>query len=153
MAILAVPNISEGRDPDRVTRLAGAFSEGVELLDTHFDAVHNRSVFTLAGGTEGITAALLRGAATAIDEIDMGAHEGVHPCIGALDVCPLVWHEDAARPDAEGAARAVAASLGELGIPVFLYGEMATSRERRERAFFRHGGLAELGRRMAAGEL
>ena len=50
-------------------------------------------------------------------------------------------------------ARAAAAGIAELGIPVFLYGELASDEERRERAFFRRGGPAELARRMGSGEL
>jgi glutamate formiminotransferase len=37
-------------------------------------------------------------------------------------------------------------------VPVFLYGELASSEERRERAFFREGGLEGLRGRMASGE-
>ena len=51
------------------------------------------------------------------------------------------------------AARAAAEGIAALGIPVFLYGELASSPERRERAFFRRGGPAELARRMESGEL
>jgi glutamate formiminotransferase len=38
-------------------------------------------------------------------------------------------------------------------VPVFLYGALAAGAERRERAFFRRGGPAELARRMSSGEL
>lgn len=38
-------------------------------------------------------------------------------------------------------------------MPVFLYGELASSPERRERAWFRRGGHVELTRRMREGEL
>ncbi|HET8592463.1 MAG TPA: hypothetical protein VFL56_02270, partial [Solirubrobacterales bacterium] len=50
-------------------------------------------------------------------------------------------------------ARRTAKGIAALGIPVFLYGEVARDPERRERAFFRQGGPAELGRRMRAGQL
>jgi glutamate formiminotransferase len=153
VALLAVPNVSEGRDPDRVARIVDAFSAEASLLDTHLDAVHNRSVLTLAAEAPSMADALARGATRTLAEIDMNAHEGAHPCIGALDVCPLVWLQPSARGEAEALARGVAASLGGLGIPVFLYGALASSPERAERAFFRHGGLGELRRRMEAGEL
>jgi len=151
--LLAVPNVSEGRDEARVAALERAFSTGVELLDRHSDADHNRTVFTLAGAPAALTEALVRGAATAIEAIDMGAYEGLHPAIGALDVCPLVWVAPEDREPARDAALAVAAALGDLGVPVFLYGELAAGRERRERAYFRNGGLAALWLRMEAGEL
>jgi glutamate formiminotransferase / 5-formyltetrahydrofolate cyclo-ligase len=151
--LLAVPNVSEGRDTALVETLAEAFATGVELLDTHSDADHNRTVFTLAGDPAGLTGALARGAAAAIESIDMEAHEGVHPAIGALDVCPLVWPSPAGRELARKTAPAVAEAIGELGVPVFLYGELASGSHRVERAYFRNGGLAELWLRMEAGEL
>lgn len=151
--LLAVPNVSEGRDAGRIESLAKAFAGGVALLDRHSDADHNRSVFTLAGEPAALREALARGAAEAIGSIDMTAHEGVHPAIGALDVCPVLWREAGERALARSTALAVAAEIGALGVPVFLYGELASDSERAERAHFRNGGLAELRRRMEAGEL
>lgn len=151
--LLAVPNVSEGRDAARIEALTRAFSEGVELLDSHSDPDHNRTVFTLAGEPQALTMALARGAGEAIGSIDMNAHGGVHPAIGALDVCPLVWVDPADRHLARATAGDVAAKIGDLGVPVFLYGELAEGPERVERAYFRNGGLAELWLRMEAGEL
>jgi glutamate formiminotransferase len=151
--LLAVPNVSEGRDAGRIDALERAFSAEVALLDRHCDPDHNRTVFTLAGEADALNAALIRGAAAAIRSIDMTGHEGVHPAIGALDVSPLVWVEPGDRAQARATAVEVAAGLGELGVPVFLYGELAAGRERVERAYFRNGGLTELWLRMDAGEL
>ncbi|HET8861820.1 MAG TPA: hypothetical protein VFM94_01045 [Solirubrobacterales bacterium] len=150
--LLAVPNVSEGRDARRIAALERSFVTGVELLDRHSDADHNRTVFTLAGPPEALTAALAAGAGAAA-AIDMEAHEGVHPAIGALDVCPLVWVGPGDRDAARAAALDLAGEIGELGVPVFLYGELATGAERVERAYFRNGGLVELWLRMEAGEL
>lgn len=151
--LLAVPNVSEGRDAALIESLAQAFSVGVHLLDRHSDRDHNRTVFTLAGEPEALRAALIRGAAAVVEAIDMNEHEGAHPAIGALDVCPLVWPSPAEREAAREAAVATAAGLGELGLPVFLYGALATRPDHAERAYFRNGGLAELWLRMDAGEL
>lgn len=151
--LLAVPNVSEGRDARRVATLERAFSAGVDLLDRHSDPDHNRTVFTLAGEAAALTTALARGAAEAIRSIDMTAHEGVHPAIGALDVCPIVWLAPEDRDSARATAIGVAAEIGDLGVPVFLYGELAAGPEGSERAYFRNGGLAELWVRMEAGEL
>jgi glutamate formiminotransferase len=154
MSLLAVPNVSEGRDSGRVAELEAAFAAGAKLLDSHTDAVHNRSVFTLAGEPGSLARALLDGAAAAVREIDMGRHKGAHPCIGALDVCPVVWVTERDRDAAAQEARDVARRLGtELAVPVFLYGELASSPRRRERSFFREGGLVELRSRMGTGEL
>ena len=151
--LLAVPNVSEGRDPALVEMLAERFCGGVELLDRHSDADHNRTVFTLAGEPAALVEALTRGAAEAARSIDMSRHEGVHPAVGALDVCPIVWVEPRDRDAARHTATEVAARIGDLGVPAFLYGALAGGPERVERAYFRNGGLAELWLRMESGEL
>jgi glutamate formiminotransferase / 5-formyltetrahydrofolate cyclo-ligase len=153
MPLLAVPNVSEGRDAGRIAHLEAAFSGGATLLDRHSDADHNRTVFTLAGPPGALLDALARGAEEAIATIDMSAHEGLHPTVGALDVCPVVWLDPADRAAARTEAVEVADQIGGLGVPVFLYGELATSPQHAERAYFRNGGLAELWLRMEGGGL
>jgi glutamate formiminotransferase len=83
----------------------------------------------------------------------MSRYTGAHPAVGAVDVCPLVWLDPGDRDTARTEAVAAAAQIGGLGIPVFLYGELAREPGRVERAYFRNGGLAELWLRMEAGEL
>jgi glutamate formiminotransferase len=149
LTLLAVPNVSEGRDATVVDRIARAFD--ARLLDVHCDADHNRSVFTLAGEPGELAASVLRGATAALEAIDLRAHHGIHPRVGALDVAPIVYLDDAHR----GAACAEALVLGdllgeELGLPVFLYGELAGGRARAE---LRRGGLDGLAERVASGEL
>ncbi|HYU61519.1 MAG TPA: hypothetical protein VEK39_12235 [Solirubrobacterales bacterium] len=151
--LLAAPNVSEGRDRERVARLESAFAGGVTLLDAHSDPDHNRSVFTLAGEAGALGDALASGARAAVEEVDMRHHHGVHPCVGALDVCPVVWLDPADRETAVGEALAAADRIAALGVPVFLYGDLATGPGRRERSFFRRGGLPELTLRVATGQL
>jgi len=151
--LLAVPNVSEGRDAGRIDALEHAFSTGADLLDRHTDPDHDRTVFTLAGEPEALAAALARGAAEAVRSIDMTGYEGVHPAIGALDVSPVVWIEPGDRARARATAVDVADRVADLGVPVFLYGELSSGPERVERAYFRNGGLTELWLRMDAGEL
>ncbi|HEX5527231.1 MAG TPA: hypothetical protein VFX44_08575 [Solirubrobacterales bacterium] len=151
--LLAVPNVSEGSDAERLARLERAFSAGVTLLDRHTDADHDRTVFTLAGQPGALTESLAAGAEEAVETIDMRAYRGAHPAIGALDVCPVVWFHRADREVARAEAIAVATQIGGLGIPVFLYGELAHDPGRAERAYFRNGGLSELWLRMESGEL
>ena len=151
--LLAVPNVSEGADRARLDDLQSAFTRGARLLDRHSDADHDRSVFTLAGEPGPLTEALASGAAEAIETIDMRDYRGVHPAVGALDVCPVVWFDRGDRDAARTEAVAVAEQIGGLGVPVFLYGELAREPGRAERAYFRNGGLAELWLRMESGEL
>jgi glutamate formiminotransferase len=147
----AVPNVSEGRDPSLIAAIGNAFASHAHLLDVHSDPDHHRSVFTLAGEPERLVDSLLAGAARAADRIDLRTHEGVHPRVGAIDVLPLVPLEPGELPVAMSAARVVAERLaGELGVTVFLYGDAGGGRRP---AFFRRGGLYELARRLADGEL
>jgi glutamate formiminotransferase len=147
----SVPNFSEGRDRETIAAIGEALSGSARLLDVHSDPDHNRSVFTLVGEDGSLVDALLAGIAVARERIDLRGHEGAHPRIGAADVVPVV----PLRPDDMERARATALELGrrvgeELGLPVFLYGELAPGRGP---AFFRQGGIEELGRRLASGEL
>jgi glutamate formiminotransferase len=152
--LLAVPNFSEGRDGERIEAISTAFATGAALLDTHSDPLHNRTVLTLSGPPDSLAGALANGARVCVEAIDMRRHKGAHPCIGALDVCPVVWlseeDREAARAEALAAARGIGA---EARVPVFLYGELASHLARRERAFFRAGGMVELRRRLGSGEL
>lgn len=153
LTLLAVPNVSEGRDFARLDRLEAALGEEVTLLDRHSDLDHHRAVFTLAGpaGTLGDALAGLAGAA--VTEIDMTAWHGLHPAIGALDVCPVVWLSEQRREMAGEVAIEVARAIGKMGVPVFLYGDLASDADRRERAYYRAGGPDSLWQRMTSGSL
>lgn len=151
--MLTVPNVSEGRNDAVIGRLAGAFAVDAVLLDSHSDQVHNRSVFTLAPTAGDVVPALAGGARTAVEVIHLGNHRGEHPRIGALDVAPVVWLDAASRDAAREQALHAADAIARLEVPVFLYGDLAEEPGRRERSYFRRGGLAELNARMAAGEL
>jgi len=151
--LLSVPNFSEGRDASRVKAVTAQFASGAELLDSHSDPVHNRTVLTLAAPVKRLGEALSRGAGACAVAIDMRRHEGAHPCIGALDVCPVVWTGADDRPVAREEGHAIGEAIAGEGIPVFFYGELASAPERAERAYFRNGGLDALTDRMANGEL
>jgi glutamate formiminotransferase len=88
-----------------------------------------------------------------LERIDITDQRGEHPRIGALDVCPVVWLGEQARPLARELALETALALGDLDLPVFLYGELASDPRRAERAYFRRGGSAALAERMRSGEL
>ena len=153
MAVLeSVPNLSEGRDRATVRALGDAFtSAGASLLDTHLDGDHHRSVLTLVGDDAELAGGLVAGIAEAARLIDLERHEGVHPRVGAADVVPVVPLTPDDLPRAETVAREVARRVGEdLGLPVFFYGALAGGLRP---AFYRRGGVAELTRRVASGEL
>jgi len=179
--LLAVPNVSEGRREQTIAAIARAFAGGepdgrrtpaggrepgatpaggVRLLDVHSDPDHHRSVITIAGRQGELAEALLAGARVAVAQIDVmaraggdPAHAGQHPHVGALDVAPIVYLDDASRGGACAEALVLADRLGdELELPVFLYGEL-TQREDgtiTSRADLRRGGAAGLAARLAA---
>jgi glutamate formiminotransferase len=153
MPLVAVPNFSEGRNIRVIGALEATLAAHARILNRHYDGQHNRCVFTMAAEPSKLVEALVAGAAHALDLIDLRSHQGVHPHIGALDVCPVVWQIEERHEAALAGARQAAEGIAELGIPVFFYGELASSPERRERAYFRQGGPAELARRMGSGEL
>jgi glutamate formiminotransferase len=144
----AVPNFSEGRSRATVDAIGDALDRHARLLDVHTDEDHNRSVFTLVGAEAEITAALLAAVAVARERIDLREHEGAHPRIGAADVVPVVPIAPDDMERAKACAAEVARRIGEeLGLPVFLYGELGSGRGP---AFFRRGDLEA---RLDAGEV
>ena len=144
-----VPNFSEGRDRAVIDAIAQALASvsGVKLLDVDAGADTNRTVYTLVGPPEGVAEAAFRGAKQAAELIDMTAHKGAHPRMGALDVCPFIPVADIAMAECAELARTVGRRIGaELQIPVYFYEHAAASEERRSLASIRAGeyeGLAE----------
>ena len=145
----SVPNFSEGRDRAVIEAIGAALSE-VRLLDVHTDPDHNRSVFTVVGEDEALIGALVAAVACARDLIDLARHTGAHPRIGAADVVPVVPLRPEDMERAKAAASELAGRIGELSLPVFLYGELAPGRGP---AFFRQGGTDGLVERLFSGEL
>ncbi len=128
--MLAVPNVSEGRDRQVLDAIAAAFGPG--LIHRSSDPHHHRAVFTLRGRPGELHQAVLAGARVAIARVDLTAHAGVHPRVGAVDVAPIVYLDPAERGAACAEALVLADELGRLGVPVYLYGELAGGRTRAE---------------------
>jgi glutamate formiminotransferase len=152
--LLAVPNVSEGRDRASIDAIATAFAAdgAARLLDVHADVDHHRAVVTLAGHPGTLAAALARGAAEAVRHIDLAdGRRGQHPHVGAVDVVPVVYLEEALRGAACAEALLAAHQIGsEVGVPVLLYGDLAAGRTRAE---LRRGGASGLAERLRSGEL
>ena len=152
--LLAVPNVSEGRDAGAIEAIGAAFAASAALLDVHSDPDHGRSVYTLAARQGDLAQALVSGAREAIARIDLTSHDGAHPHAGALDVAPVVYLDGEHRGAACAEALTAGARIGdELDTPVFLYGQLATSEQSRERAALRSGGATRLAERIASKDL
>ena len=144
-----VPNFSEGRRPEVIDQIAAAITSvpGVTLLDREADANHNRAVITFVCPPEAIVEAAFRGAQEARALIDLNVHQGEHPRMGAMDVCPIIPIEGVTVEECVALANKLARRLAdELGIPTYLYEQAATRPERADLAAVRKGqfeGLRE----------
>lgn len=148
MPLIAIPNVSTS-DVAHVARLTEVVeSDGARVLDVHRDDEHGRSVLTCTGETGSLTRAMTALALEAAALVRLEAHEGAHPRVGALDVCPFVPHE-AEMNDAVAAARETGRSMGAAGIPVFFYGH--ASDPSRSLPEIRAGGLTGLLERVSTG--
>ena len=151
---MAVPNVSVGSDHGLVEPIGEAFvasGDARMVAEPHYDADHGRAVYTLAGDPGALSGALRDGVRFATGRIDMASHAGSHPCVGVVDVVPVVFLEEFLRGAACAEALVTADLLGRgLGIPVFLYGLLGGGRAR---AQLRRGGVTGLAERVASGEL
>src|SRR6266852_738137 len=140
--IESVPNISEGRDAERVAAIASAVREApwARLLGVSSDSSHNRTVLTLVGDTDGIRAGVLALFAAAVPRIDLTRHKGEHPRMGAVDVVPLIPIRGATVEDCVQLSRRIGASIAQHhAVPVYLYEDSASSEARRNLADIRKG--------------
>jgi len=149
--IECVPNISEGRDREKINLIASAASEveGVMLLDVDPGASTHRTVITFAGEPENVAEAAFRLIKRASELIDMSMHKGEHPRQGATDVCPFIPISGVSMEECVALSRKLGERVGkELGIPVYLYENAAQSEERRNLANCRKGeyeGIEKIG--------
>jgi glutamate formiminotransferase / 5-formyltetrahydrofolate cyclo-ligase len=153
--IESIPNVSEGRRPDVVERLARAIrhTPGIRLLDHSSDTSHNRSVFTLAGDAAALKQATLALFDAAIGAIDLRQHRGEHPRLGAVDVVPFVPIEGVTMADCVALAKDVGAAVAErFGVPVYLYEEASTNPARKNLEDIRRGEFEGLATKMASSD-
>ena len=137
-----IPNFSEGRRPEVVAAIIEAICgvNGVVLLDHSSDVDHNRTVVTFVGPPQAVEEAAFQGIAKAAELIDLNAHTGEHPRLGAADVVPFVPISGIRMQDCVEIARRLGRRVGEqLDIPVYLYEEAATRPERENLANIRKG--------------
>jgi glutamate formiminotransferase / formiminotetrahydrofolate cyclodeaminase len=147
-----VPNFSEGRDKRVIDAIAAAISgsSGVRLLDVDPGGDTNRTVYTFVGPLAAVAEAAFQAAVAASSQIDMSRHQGAHPRMGALDVCPLVPVSGVTMDECVEAARGLGRRLAEtLSLPVYFYEHAATRPERRNLADIRAGEYEGLRRKLA----
>ncbi|MEK7866824.1 MAG: glutamate formimidoyltransferase [Planctomycetota bacterium] len=144
MSILVecVPNFSEGRRDEVIDAIVTSITgvPGTKVIDRQKDGDHNRCVITFVGTPEACAEAAFRAARTAAERIDMRAHKGAHPRMGATDVVPFVPLGEVTMEQCVELAKSVGRRIGEeLRIPVYLYAEAATRPERKRLPDVRKG--------------
>ena len=146
-----IPNfsVSRERDPAVFQTLVDTANAvpGCTVLDVQSDGSHNRCVFTMVGSPAAVEDAVLRLSKQAVETIDMTRHTGQHPRMGAVDVIPFVPAMDVTVEECVDLSKRVARRVWEeLGVPVFLYEDSASSPDRVNLADVRRGqfeGMAE----------
>jgi glutamate formiminotransferase len=153
--IECVPNVSEGQRLDVVARMADAIRavSRVRLLNASSDPAHNRSVFTFVGAPAAVLEAVLALFERAIADVDLRAHRGEHPRLGAVDVVPFVPLMGATMNECIATAKSAGAAIAErFGVPVYLYEEASNNPIRKRLEDIRRGAFEGLKDKMSRPE-
>jgi len=149
--IECVPNISEGRDADKIKIISSVVEEidGVKLLNVDPGKATNRTVITFVGEPQQVIDAAFLLIKKAQELIDMSKHFGEHPRMGATDVCPLVPIANISIEECAKWAHKLGERVGnELGIPVYHYEAAAKEEKRKNLANCRQGEYEGLSRKL-----
>jgi glutamate formiminotransferase len=126
---------------------------GVRLLDHSSDPSHNRAVFTFVGDAAGVERAVLALFARATAEIDLRAHKGEHPRLGAVDVVPFIPIEGVTMAECVELAKKVGREVAaRFGIPIYLYEDAAANPARRNLEDIRRGEFEGLAAKMQSAD-
>lgn len=130
--LMCTPNICEGTNLEVVEHIADVIRkiDGVKLMDVSSDANHNRSVLTYLGESEPVLQATKNMAAKTLALIDMTQHKGAHPRVGAVDAVPFIPVQNLEMEEVVQVAHRFGRFMGNMGIPVYYYGEADPNPER-----------------------
>ena len=140
--IECVPNFSEGRSPDIISKITDEIKrvENVELLDVDMGYDTNRTVVTFAGDPSSVCQAAFIAIKKASTLINMEAHHGAHPRMGATDVCPIIPVKNVSLEECIDISKKLARRIGEeLNIPIYMYEHSANKAYRKNLANIRSG--------------
>lgn len=152
--IECIPNVSTA-DPDTLNKISAAIRSIPEVdlrfVDTGLSA--NRTVFTYIGPAHAVFEATEKMIDTALAYIDMRKHSGVHPRMGAVDVCPFVLlDEEKFQAAFLKAVDQFIEHMGTKGLPTYAYERRARQPLRRNLALVRKGEYEQLPSRFAQGD-
>ena len=146
-----VPNISEGRDVEKIRIISSVVEEidGVKLLNIDPGKATNRTVITFVGEPQQVIDAAFLLIKKAQELIDMSKHSGEHPRMGATDVCPLVPIANISMEECVKWAHKLGERVGkELGIPIYHYEAAAKEEKRKNLANCRQGEYEGLSKKL-----
>ena len=149
--IECVPNISEGRDAEKIKIISQTVEEidGVKLLNVDAGKATNRTVITFVGEPQNVIDAAFLLIQKAQELIDMSKHSGEHPRMGATDVCPLVPVANISMEETAKLAHKLGKRVGkELNIPVYHYEAAAKEKKRENLANCRKGEYEGLSKKL-----
>ena len=149
--IECVPNISEGRDTEKIKLISQTVEKinGVKLLNVDPGKATNRTVITFVGEPEQVIDAAFLLIKKAQELIDMSKHSGEHPRMGATDVCPIVPIANISMKECSEWANKLGKRVGdELGIPVYHYEAAAKENKRINLANCRKGEYEGLSKKL-----
>lgn len=152
--IECVPNFSEGRNQQTIDAIANAIKNvsDVKLMHVDVGVDANRTVYTFAGKPQAVIEAAYQAIKVASELIDMRSHTGEHPRMGACDVCPLIPLQNITMNEVVDLSKQLGKRIGELGIPVYLYENSATTTERKNLAYLRKGEYEGIEEKMKLSE-
>ena len=150
--IECVPNISEGRDKQKIHEIAHVIHkiEGIQLLDIDPGKTTNRTVITFVGRPQQVIDAAFLLIKKASELIDMSKHSGEHPRFGATDVCPLIPIANISMDEVVKYAHQLGERVGrELGISGYYYESAANQLGRKNLATVRSGEYEGLEKKLS----
>ncbi len=150
--IECVPNISEGRDKEKINLIVAEIEKvkDVKVLNVDPGYATNRTVITFVGSPKNVVEAAYLLIKKAKELIDMSQHKGEHPRMGATDVCPLVPINNIKMKETVKWANLLAKKVGEeLNIPVYLYEAAANEEKRKNLANCREGEYEGLEKKLS----
>jgi len=145
--IECVPNFSEGNDDSVLNSITSAITsiDGITLLDVDPGKDTNRTVVTFVGEPKNVIDAAFGAIKIASKLIDMTKHKGQHPRMGATDVCPLIPIKNTTMEECVEYSKILAKKVAkELNIPIYLYENSATKKDRVNLSNIRSGEFEEM---------
>ena len=140
--VQCVPNFSEGTDLEKIEKIVAPLRdrEGVKLLSVEPDKDYNRTVVNIIGEPEKVLEAVYEAIGIATKLIDLNVHTGEHSRMGATDVVPFIPIKNIEMEECVELAKTLGGKLAEgYNLPVFLYEEAASSKDRVNLAVVRKG--------------